>query len=142
MNYFSIENPINKLIYSKIQNVIELYINEHKSLNYTNNFSISDKFNIQKYKPHGGFKTWHHEIDGFNEYPVDLRTTRILVWMINLNNVPDGGTSFLEQNITVQAMLGRIYIWPAAFTHVHKSQISTTSEKYIVTGWCNYITPS
>ena len=43
---------------------------------------------------------------------------------------------------TMEAITGRIAIWPAAWTHVHKGQISEIEEKYIATGWFNYETPN
>ena len=49
---------------------------------------------------------------------------------------------FLEQGFTMEAIIGRIAIWPAAWTHVHKGQISEIEEKYIATGWFNYETPN
>jgi hypothetical protein len=65
--------------------------------------------------------------------------TRILVFMTYLNDVPDGGTEFIYQNIISPAKKGLTLIWPAEFTHLHRGQISKTKEKYIVTGWFNYL---
>ena len=61
--------------------------------------------------------------------------------MINLNDCSDGGTMFLEQGFTMEAITGRVSIWPSGWTHVHKGQISKIKEKYIATGWFNYETP-
>ena len=55
--------------------------------------------------------------------------------MTFLNDVPNGGTMFKYQNITVPAKKGLTLIWPTDFTHTHKGEISKTHEKYIVTGW-------
>ena len=52
-----------------------------------------------------------------------------------LNDVPDGGTMFKYQNITIPAKKGLTLIWPAGFTHVHKGQVSHTKDKLILTGW-------
>ena len=35
-------------------------------------------------------------------------------------------------------MKGLTLIFPAGFTHTHKSQVSLTQEKMIVTGWYNF----
>ena len=85
--------------------------------------------NIQYYKPGGGFKIWHFENPVF--------TKRLLVFMTFLNDVEDGGTHFLYQELTCPAKKGLTIIWPASWTHTHKGQISKTNEKYIVTGWYN-----
>ena len=59
--------------------------------------------------------------------------------MTYLNDVKDGGTEFLHQNITTPAKKGLTLIWPAFWTHTHRGVISKTKEKYIVTGWINFI---
>ena len=64
---------------------------------------------------------------------------RLLVFMTYLNDVDDGGTDFLYQNLTTQAKKGKTIIWPAEWTHTHKGQISEKKEKYIETGWYNFI---
>ena len=58
---------------------------------------FTESFNIQFYKPKGGYRSWHFE----------------------RNHNTKGDT----------------VIWPAEWTHTHKSQISKTHEKYIATGW-------
>ena len=55
--------------------------------------------------------------------------------MIYLNDVPDGGTQFIDQEKTLKAVEGRVVIWPAYWTHTHRSQVSHTQTKYIATGW-------
>ena len=55
--------------------------------------------------------------------------------MTYLNDVKDGGTEFLYQNLKTKAEKGLTLIWPSAWTHTHKGIISPTKEKYIITGW-------
>jgi len=91
---------------------------------------ITDTINlIQHYPKNGGYKVFHSE-------NVSLGSAhRRLVYMLYLNNVPNGGTEFKYQNIITQAVKGNLLIWPADFTHTHRGIISKTKEKYIVTGW-------
>jgi len=90
--------------------------------------------NIQYYKPGGGYKIWHFERGN----PGTI--TRYLVYMTYLNTVTDyGGTAFKYQNLEVQAEKGLTLIWPAEWTHTHKGIVSPTQEKYILTGWFNYV---
>ena len=49
---------------------------------------------------------------------------------------------FLEQDFTMEAKTGRVSIWPAAWTHVHRGQVSEENTKYIATGWFNYDIPN
>jgi hypothetical protein len=94
-------------------------------------YTITENWNIQYYKPGGGFKQWHCERGS--------PSTRILVWMTYLNDVPDGGTEFLYQKLTCPAKKGLTLFWPTDWTHTHRGQISKDHEKYIATGWFSYI---
>ena len=97
------------------------------------NMKTSDANNIQYYKPKGGFRKLHYESSPFT-------SLRAVVYMLYLNNVTDGGgTNFPFQNITTHAVKGDLILWPADFTHPHRGVISDTQEKYICTGWFEYV---
>jgi hypothetical protein len=99
-------------------------------------WKIIEGANIQYYKPGAGFKHWHCE-RGCASAP---QSTRHLVWMTYLNDVEDGGgTEFFHQNIIVNAKKGLTLIWPADWTYTHRGIVSPTTEKYIITGWLNYV---
>tara|TARA_R110000744_G_scaffold372548_1_gene484219 strand:+ start:132 stop:740 length:609 start_codon:yes stop_codon:yes gene_type:complete len=89
---------------------------------------FTESFNIQFYKPKGGYRSWHFERNHNTQ-------GRAFAFMTYLNDVPNGGTEFYYQGMTTQAKKGDTLIWPAEWTHTHKSQISKTHEKYIATGW-------
>ena len=94
---------------------------------------VIESINIQKYEPGEGFKIWHCERRGKGTM------TRCLVFMTYLNDVPEGGTDFLYQDLTTPAEKGLTLIWPSDWTHTHKGQISKIHRKYIITGWFNYL---
>lgn len=131
---FNDEDAVDLMIEGVVKEHTDNYVKKFKGINYSNNrsFMIDPLYNLQKYNPGGGFKGWHHEYDCFTQPP------RLLAWMIYLNTVPDGGTMFLDQDMTIDAEVGKLLIWPAYWTHTHKSQVSETSEKYIATGWHVY----
>jgi prolyl 4-hydroxylase len=112
------------------------YIEDFQELQ-TMNFAIVPEFNIQKYTPPtGGFKTWHCER---NSVKVN---NRILVWMMYLNTIEDGGgTEFKYLNHTEKAEKGKVLIWPTDFTHTHRGVVAPSEEKYIMTGWYQLIPP-
>jgi len=97
-------------------------------------FEIEENINVQYYKPNEGYYQDHFENCG----KPDKTSLRCLVFMTYLNDVKNGGTIFKFQNITTPAKKGLTLIWPAYFTHTHKGQISTTNEKYIITGWYSH----
>lgn len=87
---------------------------------------------IQKSEPGGGYCSWHCE-----QGKADA--TRFAVWMIYLNDVPEGGaTEFWLQNKSVQPKMGTTVIWPAGYSHFHRSAPDLKSDKYIATGWFVY----
>jgi len=113
----------------QLQECLESYLHRYTDADKFSKFNINEDYNIQYYKPKGGFKKWHFE------RCIKKNTDRVLVFMTFLNDVPNGGTMFKYQNITVPAKKGLTLIWPTDFTHTHKGEISKTHEKYIVTGW-------
>ena len=90
---------------------------------------------IKKYPVGGGFKVWHCE----NDFKSMLNYDRCLVFMTYLNDVEDGGTEFFHQHLSTPAKKGLTLIWPAYWTHTHRGIVSRLKEKYIVTGWINFI---
>lgn len=97
------------------------------------NFTL-EMANVQKYEPGGGFKQLHYERDC-------ICCSRVLTFMTYLNDVPNGGTHFPEQDYTAEAKIGNTVIWPGEFTHPHIGQISKEHVKYIITGWFIYVDP-
>ena len=123
-------NPLN-IYLSHLHEVLFLYLERYRYANYVNRFDAGT-FNIQRYQPGGGFKKWHCERDSRDN-------SNHLVFMTYLNDVPEGGTEFLYQDLKLPAQKGLTVIWPSDWTHTHKGVISKEHEKYIMTGWYNYI---
>lgn len=98
-------------------------------------WTVGTTMNIQKYEPGEGYFCWHTE----RTMPLVDTVDRALVFMTYLNDVPDGGTKFFHQGITTPAKKGLTLIWPVDWTHVHAGQVTEKSEKYIITGWINYV---
>ena len=117
---------------NSLQIILENYIERYTYLKAVPKFNINEDYMIQTYPKGGGFKNWHAE----NCAPV--LSKRILAFMTFLNDVPDGGTMFRDQDIIIPAKKGLTLIWPAGFTHVHKGQITDKHEKAIVTGWYSF----
>ena len=136
----SLEMEISSDVYEKpfdeyrdsLQKVLDNYIKRYNYLNGLSAFNINENYRIQTYPKGGGFKQWHVESTSPN------LSKRVLVFMTYLNDVPDGGTMFKDQDVIVPAKKGLTLIWPAGFTHVHKGQITDKHEKQIITGWYSY----
>jgi hypothetical protein len=88
----------------------------------------------QKTPVGGGFHEWHFETDTHEV------SSRIITWMIFLNDVEEGGeTEFLYYPKRVKPKAGRLVIWPAGFTHAHRGNPPISNTKYILTGWLNLL---
>jgi hypothetical protein len=130
----NLDDRLKKYI-SELQKICEKYIEKYPWCNNYSAWSITEGFNIQHYKPRGGFKQYHTErVNG--RYP---NATRHLVFQTYLNDVTDKGeTQFLHQKLKFKPEKGKTLIWPADWTHTHRGIPSPSQEKYIATGWYNY----
>lgn len=107
------------------------YVNEFNNLNEIGRHTIFHH-KIQKTLPREGYHTWHAEHNGENR-------SRISVFILYLNDIFDGGeTEFLYQSKRVSPRTGRLVIWPAAYTHVHRGNPPLKDIKYIMTGWTEF----
>ena len=101
----------------------------------TNMWKMEEFFNLQYYKPGGGYHLWHCERQSSSR----SNTYRHLVWMVYLNDVPNGGTEFFHQQQYIEAEKAKCAIWPSDWTWHHKGRKSETHEKIIATGWYHFI---
>tara|TARA_S200000501_G_C20602524_1_gene646586 strand:- start:47 stop:670 length:624 start_codon:yes stop_codon:yes gene_type:complete len=124
-------NPINNIIATSINKYIEKYKEENPEINLLDRWVVRDTYNLQKYNPGGGYHILHCE-----NYNTGKHRTNILAWMYYLNTVKEGGgTYFSNFDLTLDAVEGRLVIWPAYWTHFHKGIVSKKFKKYIATGW-------
>ena len=122
--------PIDDYV-KQLNGVIEKFKNKYEITRNLDAFNIVETFNIQKYVPGGGFKTWHSE--RLNKKSLN----RQFVFMTYLNDVENGGTEFLFQNMKMEAKQGLTLIWPSDWTHTHRGVVAN-EEKYIITGWLGF----
>ena len=129
------ENEIFKEYYSELRLMSQQYTKIYKYAEKCSDWGIHTNLNIQYYKPGNCFGEFHSERTS-GRFPV---STRHLVFMTYLNDVyVGGGTEFLYQQTCYLPRKGLTLIWPADWTHTHRGIISE-NEKYIITGWFNYL---
>lgn len=118
-----------------IQMAVDDYIKKYEWAGSFSPFGM-EQLNIQHYKAGEGFYQWHTERTSKNLPDA----ARHLVFMTYLNDVTDGGeTEFFYQKVKFVPTKGTSLIWPADWTHTHRGLTSPTQEKYIITGWIDYI---
>lgn len=89
-----------------------------------------DPPNIQRTLPTEGYHKWHCEDAGMGV------GKRLLAYMLYLNDGFEGGeTEWLYQSRREAPVSGRMVIWPAGWTHMHRGNPPLSGEKYIATGW-------
>jgi len=119
-----------------LQDIVDEYKKKYIYCDEQVAWSILEQTNVQYYKPGGGYKAWHTERNRA-QYPGG---SRHLVFMTYLNDVTDEGeTEFFYQKLKVKPVKGLTLIWPADWTHTHRGIPSPTEEKYIITGWFNFL---
>jgi prolyl 4-hydroxylase len=132
----SLEYPIFAEYVDALQVCINRYIERYPACNMYAPWKITRPINLQWYKPGEGYHEWHAERCSGNPITV----TRHLVFMTYLNTVTDlGGTEWYDQELLINAEIGKTVIWPADWTFTHRGISSPTQHKFIATGWYNFI---
>lgn len=120
----------------ELQKSVNSYISKYEWCNKGAPWTIIENTTIQKYEAGGGFKAWHFE----RMNAIQPTVARHLVFMTYLNDVDEKGeTEFYYQKTLVKPKKGLTLIWPADWTHTHRGIPSETQEKYIISGWLNFI---
>ena len=90
---------------------------------------------LMKYEPNNYYNIIHCENNGSPEH-----YKRVFAFMIFLNDIKKGGgTKFIYQNFVAKPKAGDFYIWHAYWTHLHQVVNAPKENKYIITGWVEYI---
>jgi len=119
-----------------LMQVVQDYVDKYPANLDVASWAITEDINIQYYPPGAGYKKWHTE----RMSKIAPYVNRHLVFMTYLNDVHDQGeTEFLHQKIKAQPRKGLTLIWPADWTHVHRGIVSASEEKYIITGWFDFV---
>jgi len=119
-----------------LMEVTKNYMEKYEAARAFNAWAITENINIQYYEPGAGYKQWHTERIG----KMLPSANRHLVFMTYLNDVFDeGGTEFFYQKIKTQPRKGLTLIWPVDWTHLHRGIVSPSEEKYIITGWFDFL---
>ena len=115
------------------KDIFSLFVKKFVHLKDTGTHSIFD-IKIQKTLPSQGYHIWHTE-------NLDRRSClRFLTFILYLNNVEEGGeTEFLYQQTRIKPVENRFVLWPAGMTHIHRGNPPLKGEKYIATGWVEWI---
>ena len=119
---------IGERFFPKLKTCTDHYISEYAILQ--NQKYIFYDVKLKKIPIGGGFHDWHFEDSCINS------ATRRMVVQVYFNTIDEGGeTEFLYLNKRVNAVQGRVIIFPAAYTHTHRGNPPIGQTKYIGTTW-------
>ncbi len=96
---------------------------------------VNPIFNLQHYAPGEGFKRWHCDWTISDEATEPVH--RVLAWILYCNDVAEAGTEFHWQDHHEPAQRGKLVIFPAGPSHIHRGRVSYEHTKTIATGWIN-----
>ena len=96
---------------------------------------VNPIFNIQHYAPGEGFKRWHCDWTISDEATEPVH--RVLAWILYCNTVDEAGTEFHWQEHHEPAERGKLLIFPAGPSHIHRGRVNAIDSKLIATGWIN-----
>ena len=92
-------------------------------------------FNLQRYAPGEGFRQWHCDWTISDEATEPVH--RVLAWIIYCDSVEEAGTEFHWQQHHEKAERGKLVIFPASPSHIHRGRVNSELSKTIATGWIN-----
>lgn len=120
---------IDKILFESLNKVLYKYMINLGKYNIRPPSMVVDMgYQIQKYEKNKGKYLWHD--DSASEKTMHRWIT--FIWY--LNDVEEGGeTSFLHGKIKPTA--GKLLMFPAEWTYLHRGCMPISDDKYIITGW-------
>ena len=123
-------SSLSSIVHQALVPCVKKYQEKYDNLNHISFWRCDPVFTFKKFESEDdGFKSWHTEQGAGT-------ANRIAVWHFYLNDA-ESGTEFMSYP-TVNAKMGRCVIWPAGWTHVHRSA-PNKGLKYIISGWMSYV---
>ena len=87
-------------------------------------------YNMQRTEPGQQF-VWHTDFSA----ECDRNRIRTATFIWYLNDIEEGGQTEFTNGISVQPKTGRLLMFPADFSVIHRGVSPVSQTKYIVTGW-------
>ena len=127
-------NELSRKINQYYKDINDMYKNPeietgNKPLFFPNELIQDSGYQIQRYKANDGKYIFHHD------FSVSDMGGRALTFLWYLNDVNEGGHTGFYDGTKVQPETGKLVMFPATWTYVHKGFMPISNDKYIMTGW-------
>lgn len=129
-------------LYEALNNELKRHLNifvkelwEKYKIDFRGNLmNQSNKFQLQRYIKNEGYFKYHNDSSVVKYQNTNI--SRIFAYIWYLNDVTEGGeTEFLNNEIKIKPMTGKLVIFPASQYYPHSGLMPISDDKYIVTGW-------
>ncbi|MBF83424.1 MAG: hypothetical protein CL489_03000 [Acidobacteria bacterium] len=109
------------------QECLDDYVKKHKAAGAVPSFGFTEGYSVLRYKPGQAY----HGVHSDRGEGTGMTSNRHLTFSMFLNTCPSGGElEYPAQGIKVAPVEGRAVIFPAAWTHSHRS-LPTTVDRYV-----------
>lgn len=122
--YGNIEHTIGQALWKCLAHYIESYETLWGATGwYDTGYRVQRYFKSSGYyRNHVDGEPWHH--------PTARRVFGVVIY---LNTVEEGGeTAFPMHGVSVPAVIGRIAVFPTTWLHLHRGNVSYSSDKWII----------
>lgn len=115
---------IDEQIYKHCDDAINEYL-DLVTIQYKQGMSLNNDtgYKIKRYQPNSDYYNWHHDYDG----------RRLISMLWYLNDVDEGGETEFISGEKIQPKEGRVVIFPATWTEVHRGVSPISNVKYAMT---------
>lgn len=112
-----------------LETAMALYLEAFTELQHSTRLT-STGFRLQHYPKRSGYYRRHHDGAPWDPDPINSRVLGVVIY---LNTVKQGGgTHFPEQGCEIEAVAGRVGIFPSNWTHPHAGRVPISEDKWII----------
>lgn len=137
------EEFFDRQIFSRVWNVIETYKGTFPSLMMpdAHDYCMTHDtgYQIQKYSQNTGFYNAHMDGSPWVQNAF-FRTLGVIVYLNTVSS--GGGTGFPFHQTVIDAVQGRVSVFPAYWTHPHEGLMPLSSDKWIISTFVNCTNPT
>ena len=128
-NFYDI-NAVNFIYYDRISDCLQQYVKKYPEINLTASYWGFTYLRFKVWKKGDFYNVWH------SEHCIE-KPNRILNIQIYLTD-HDCGTEFYNGEL-VSSKAGRVTFFPAYFTHTHRGQPDLKKDRWLITGYIEFI---
>jgi len=112
-----------------LKTAMALYLEAFTELQHATQLT-STGFRLQHYPSKEGYYRRHHDGAPWDPDPINSRVLGVVIYLNTVKR--GGGTYFPEQGCEIEAVAGRVGIFPSNWTHPHVGKVPISEDKWII----------